>query len=440
MLNVGCVNYTIGNKILFVYSHNLFDLSPLYGTLKRMYDDALEIVTVLKKAGFLAYFAGGWVRDFVMGINSYDIDIATSATPEDVIALFKNTVPIGKAFGVVLVVLNDVGYEVASFRKDNLYIDGRRPSSIAFATPEEDASRRDFTINGLFFDPMEKKVHDFVGGQGDIHKKIVRSIGDPYGRFSEDRLRMIRAIRFSSRLGFTIDANTEQAITNLAGQLYPSVSKERVLQELKKMGAHFSFPAAIVELKRLQLLDVIFPSLKTVDLQTTAAISNKLSALSPEVPYVLILSCYFKDLHEAQVFKAFEDLKLSSQEKLDLLFALFCQKMIQQGPENIAKMDWVLFFSHPLQQAARFMIRAMSSSFTREVFEKNYKNLEPAIERKMKGLTLLTSRDLLDAGVLPGKAMGVLLREGEEVAILHDLKTKEEIFQLLQKSPAWPPV
>ena len=403
-----------------------------------MYDDALEIVSQLRKAGYKAFFAGGWVRDFIMDHPSKDIDIATSATPEDLIRLFKNTVPIGKAFGVVLVVLNDIGYEVASFRKDDLYIDGRRPSSVSFATPEEDALRRDFTINGLFYDPIEKKVLDFVGGVEDIQKKVIRSIGDPYARFTEDRLRMIRAVRFSSRLGFTIDSNTEGAAIFLADQLYPAVSKERVLQELKKMGTHPSFPKAIAELKRLQLLDRIFPLLKKIRYEEILSLSQKLQDLSPEVSYLLILSCFFKDFEEVEVMKSFEDLKLSSQEKLVLLFAFFCQNLINKGFEGITKSEWVQFFSHPMQLQARFLIRAMSSGFTREGFDQVFQSLAPAIERKIKGTALLGSQDLAEAGIAPGKTMGLLLKEGESLAIEKDLKSAEEVLNNLKNSTLWP--
>ena len=156
---------------------------------------ARYIVDTLAKAGFVAYYAGGWVRDFLLGHPSDDIDIATNAPPETIQALFPKTVPIGIAFGIVLVIVEGHPYEVATFRNDLEYQDGRRPLRIEFTTAEEDAKRRDFTINGMFYDPLQKTVLDFVGGQQDLQKQLVRAIGNPHARIAEDRLRMIRAIR-----------------------------------------------------------------------------------------------------------------------------------------------------------------------------------------------------------------------------------------------------
>src|SRR6185437_5720237 len=167
-----------------------------------MYEVATHIVKRLVEAGHLAYFAGGWVRDFLLNHPSDDIDIATSASVEEIQALFPKTIPVGIAFGIVIVVEKGHQFEVATFRKDRGYVDGRRPTGIDPASPEEDAQRRDFTLNGMFYDPLQKKVLDFVSGQEDLKKGIIRAIGNPHERFLEDRLRMMRAVRYGTRFGF----------------------------------------------------------------------------------------------------------------------------------------------------------------------------------------------------------------------------------------------
>jgi poly(A) polymerase len=195
-----------------------------------MHKKATQIVETLKEKGFIAYFAGGWVRDFLLGIDSDDIDIATNAPPETIEKLFPHTIPIGKAFGIILVIMNEHKYEVATFRKDIEYKDGRRPSAIEYTTAFEDAKRRDFTINGMFFDPLSEKVMDYVGGEEDLKKKIIRAIGNPHERIKEDRLRMLRAIRLSSKFDFEIEEKTKKAILAHSNELTPFVAIERFYQ------------------------------------------------------------------------------------------------------------------------------------------------------------------------------------------------------------------
>jgi len=202
---------------------------------------AAAIVKKLQEAGYIAYFAGGWVRDFILQKPSDDIDIASSATVEEIQRLFPKTIPVGVAFGIVIVVQDGHQFEIASFRKDRGYVDGRRPVGIDPATPEEDAQRRDFTINGMFYDPVQDKIFDFVDGIKDLKKGIIRAIGDPKARFTEDRLRMMRAVRYSTRFNFPIESDTLQAILSQAETLLPSVAMERIWQEFKKMSqfSHF---------------------------------------------------------------------------------------------------------------------------------------------------------------------------------------------------------
>ncbi|HEU5117502.1 MAG TPA: CCA tRNA nucleotidyltransferase, partial [Isosphaeraceae bacterium] len=221
---------------------------------------ARDVVARLRQSGYQALWAGGCVRDLLLGKNPDDYDVATSARPEDVIRLFPRTVPVGASFGVVIVrgprAAGQV--EVATFRTDGLYEDGRRPQSVTFSTPEEDASRRDFTINGMFYDPLEERIIDYVGGRHDLERKVVRAIGDPSTRFEEDKLRLLRAVRFTSRLSFSLDSGTRSAMIEMADKV-SKVSAERIAQELRKMLTHASRSRAVRLAEETGLLSVVLP-------------------------------------------------------------------------------------------------------------------------------------------------------------------------------------
>ena len=195
---------------------------------------ATELVRRLRAAGHEAYLAGGCVRDRLLGREPLDYDIATSAPPETVQALFPRTVPVGAQFGVVLVIADGMPVEVATFRSDAAYVDGRRPSAVHFGSAREDARRRDFTINALFLDPLTGEVVDFVGGQADLRAGIIRAIGDPRARIAEDRLRMLRAVRLAARLGFTIEPATLEAI-RAAASTVTDMAAERIGDEIVKI-------------------------------------------------------------------------------------------------------------------------------------------------------------------------------------------------------------
>ncbi len=194
----------------------------------------LHILRTLREAGHQALLAGGCVRDHLMGRMPTDWDVVTDAGPDIVMDLFEHTVPVGAKFGVVRVIMGDGICEVARFRKDDAYLDGRRPSAVHPASAEEDARRRDFTINGMFYDPLEKEVIDYVGGREDIERRCIRAIGDPRLRFEEDHLRLLRAVRFAARLGFEIEADTFDALQRLKSRIHRT-SAERIRSELTMM-------------------------------------------------------------------------------------------------------------------------------------------------------------------------------------------------------------
>ncbi|MDA8125553.1 MAG: CCA tRNA nucleotidyltransferase [Deltaproteobacteria bacterium] len=229
--------------------------------------EAAEIVRRLRKAGFEAFWVGGSVRDLIRGVEPQDFDIVTSARPQEVQALFSRTVPVGARFGVILVIEKGEPYEVATFRKEADYLDGRRPNVVSFATAKEDVLRRDFTINGLLMDPETGEIVDYVGGRADLAARTIRTIGDPDERFGEDHLRMLRAVRFAATLGFVIEPLTFAAIARRAAAI-GRISSERVREELTKLLAGGGARDGLELLEQSGLLMQLLPeaaALKGVD-------------------------------------------------------------------------------------------------------------------------------------------------------------------------------
>ncbi len=225
---------------------------------------AYNVVAVLRERGYQAFYAGGCVRDRLLGHIPDDYDVATDATPDIVLATFPRTFAVGAHFGVVLVAApqgdgTEIQTEVATFRTDGTYSDGRRPDAVQYATdPREDVQRRDFTINGMLYNPLADEVLDFIGGQSDLQAKLVRAIGNPQRRFTEDKLRMLRAVRFASRLGFALEPATEAAIREQATTIH-QVSPERVRDELTRMLTEGHAAQAFELLDRTGLLREVLP-------------------------------------------------------------------------------------------------------------------------------------------------------------------------------------
>lgn len=252
----------------------------------------------LRDASFTAYFAGGCVRDELLGRTPDDYDVATDATPEKIAALFSRTSQVGAHFGVQLVKFEHAAIEVATFRSDGAYSDNRRPDSVTFTTPREDALRRDFTVNALFLDPFGVPnapnaggaVIDFVNGLDDLAAKTIRAVGNPDARLAEDHLRALRAVRFAARLGFTIEPNTALAIRRHASQLL-GVSRERIGEEVRRMAAHPSRAAAAA------CMDMLALTRPALLLDSPASPTCKhLLALSPDAPLELALAAWALDL------------------------------------------------------------------------------------------------------------------------------------------------
>lgn len=244
-------------------------------------DSPLQVVRALKAAGHEAWLAGGCVRDLLLGSTPKDHDIATSATPSQVASVFRRTVPVQPELGVTLVLVGERRLEVTTFRTEGTYLDGRRPSHVGPATSAQDVQRRDFTVNGLLLDPETGEVVDHVGGVADLRSGVLRCIGSPHERFGEDHLRILRAIRFAVRLGFSIDAPTWEAMVHLSHHL-PRLSAERIRDELDRMFAQGPFARCLDFLLDSGSLGHILPDLAAV-LQDPDA-RSRLSRLCTRVP------------------------------------------------------------------------------------------------------------------------------------------------------------
>ena len=223
-------------------------------------ETALAIVRRLQDAGFSAFWVGGCVRDFLLGRPPGDYDIVTSALPEQIEALFRRTLPVGRKFGVIVVVEHRQPFQVATFRAEADYQDGRRPGRVVFGDAMADARRRDFTVNGLFYDPVSKQLHDWVGGEADLRARIIRTIGAPAERFGEDHLRLLRAVRFAAQLDFTLEADTFAALKAHAHKI-KGISAERIREELLKLLRPPHASRGLELLRQSGLLEQVLPEI-----------------------------------------------------------------------------------------------------------------------------------------------------------------------------------
>ncbi len=273
---------------------------------------AVQIVQTLVQAGHQAVFAGGCVRDMLRGVEPKDYDIATSARPKQVQALFAKSFSIGAHFGVIIVVADGHPFEIATFRRDGIYTDARRPDSVEFTDAEEDAKRRDFTVNGLFFDPLKDEVLDYVGGRADLDKKILRAIGDPAARFQEDHLRLLRAVRFATTLEFTIEEHTFRAICESSAGIR-TISAERIRDELSRILLHPTRVRGFDLLVDTGLMKEILPEIMRLkgceqppqfhpEGDVFVHTRTMLGMLPPDASLPLVLSVLFHDIAKPATF------------------------------------------------------------------------------------------------------------------------------------------
>lgn len=405
---------------------------------------ATAIVRKLAAAGHTAYFAGGWVRDYLMRHPSDDIDIATSASVEQIQALFPRTIPVGAAFGIVIVVEEGHHFEVATFRKESGYLDGRRPTSVESASPEEDAQRRDFTINGMFWDPLKQQLYDFVDGQIDLKKGVIRAIGNPHERFLEDRLRMMRAVRYSTRFGFPIEPQTMQAILDHAESLLPAVAMERVWQEFKKMSQFAHFDKGLITLHRLNLLPTIFPQLKDVSIEEIETRLAPLSAFPKEAPAIAELLELFPNHSLEDLFLLCDYLKLSRAERDLIRFFHQAKQMLLMPDEwqaQLEKIEWAQFYASPHSEMCLKIVAAHLPEQKRPAFlhlhKERRQSLNSAILHIQAQTPIVRADHLMKHGIAPGKKMGALLKEAERISVNDGIEDSNAIIQLLKNSPLW---
>jgi len=402
-----------------------------------VYKKAYYVVKTLQDAGFIAYFAGGWVRDFYLKHPSDDIDIATNATPEDIQKLFPKTIPVGVQFGIIIVRHEDIEFEVATFRKDLEYQDGRRPTKIEYTEAKEDAIRRDFTINGLFYDPITEKVFDFVEGKIDIEHKIIRAIGDAHERFFEDRLRMIRAIRYATRFNFTIEEKTKEAILAHCKELFPAVAIERVYQEFTKMHSYNNLRPSLLMLHQYNLLNVIFKELEGIDYEVLEKRLRPLSYFPEKSPVIGGLLLLFDDLSEEKIDDLADYLKISNQDRR---FAQFLFKSISFVRNTHEAREHAYFYADPFSKTVLEIIGALhpktKEDFLHEHIDRK-KSLSVHIERIENKSPLIQSKDILDLGVKPGPILGELLTEAERITINQDLSDRKVVLEKLKESSIW---
>ncbi|MFA9479304.1 CCA tRNA nucleotidyltransferase [Phycisphaerales bacterium AB-hyl4] len=391
-------------------------------------DAAMLIVRELRDAGHVAYFAGGCVRDALLGHEPKDYDIATDATPEQVRALLPRSRAVGEAFGVVLVRLGGNNVEVATFRSEWGYTDKRRPDHVIFTDAEHDAKRRDFTINGLFADPFERdadtggdRIIDYVGGRADLAARVVRAIGDPSERFSEDYLRMLRAPRFAARLNFDIEPRTAAAIRPLAKHL-GQISRERIGMEVQAMLAG-PRPALAVRMVHALRLDgpVLNEDHVDVPLHTLEALTRDASAL----PYATLLVGWLIDRqfagelsfervvnfagHEApaRLRRWRKALCLSNQhhDQAKAMLALL-PVAYRWSALDVARRKRLLAAS-AWPEALR-LLRALPAAREVAALERE---AQPLIEEGVAPPPLVDGNDLIKLGLTPGPAFGRLLEE-----------------------------
>jgi len=400
---------------------------------------AVEVVRKLRQARFEAYWAGGCVRDELLGRLPKDFDVATNARPPEIRRLFgrRRTLAIGAAFGVITVLgpKESGQIEVATFRQDAAYSDGRHPDSVAFSTAQADASRRDFTINGLFYDPIDEQVIDYVGGQEDLRRGVLRAIGNPHERFEEDKLRMLRAVRFCTTFGFSLEADTLSAIRRMASEIN-AVSAERIAIEIERMLVDPSRTVAVRLLLETGLAPAILPEIVPHDDAEQARLDRALAVLEKldQPSFPLVLAALLHDLTDLPgAERVCRRWRLSNQQTARVGW------LVAHGASlrDTRSMRWstlqpILIADgiEDLLALNEAMARAGSGDtsdveYCRSLLEQPREVLDPP--------PLLTGNDLIEHGVPSGPAYRALLHQVRNAQLDHQIHTKAEALELVER-------
>ena len=391
---------------------------------------ARRVAKRLREAGFEAYFAGGCVRDGLLGLEPDDYDIATSARPEEVLRVFPKARGVGEAFGVMLVRGDRHIFEVATFRTDVEYVDGRRPSSVRFATSREDAERRDFTINGLFEDPETGAIVDFVDGQADLERRVLRAIGDPALRFAEDHLRLLRAVRFAARYHLAIDARTAQSMRECGPKL-ALIARERIGLELRRMLEHPTRAVAAGLLEEYRLDGVVLGE------GPMHASAGRLGQLPPEARFELALLAWgldrqgsgvAADLAPGQLARWRNALVLSNGEEALIADMARCRRGLPGFFGERESRRKRLAARPGFADACR--LHAIDDPRAAAGVEEWRSRTDPAT---IAPLPLVTGDDLIGLGLAPGPRFRDLLERTYDAQLEGAVRTPEEAIELVRR-------
>jgi poly(A) polymerase len=439
---------------------------------------ASRIVEALRESGHSAYLAGGCVRDLLLGREPADYDIATSATPHEVMRLFPQTYAVGVQFGVVLVPVrsdsvtgerDNYAIEVATFRSDGAYSDGRRPDEVRFSSEGRlDVQRRDFTINGLLLDPITEEVLDYVGGREDLRLKTIRAIGEAHLRFTEDKLRLLRAVRFAARLGYKIEPRTFAAIRELAPQIH-QVSRERIRDEILKMLTEGQARRAFELLDQTGLLDQVVPEIKKMqgveqppqfhpegDVWTHTLML--LEGLPAGCSKTLALGALLHDVGKPPTFRRAPDrirfdqhaevgakmaeeicrrFRLSSDE-IEQVCALVANHMRFGDVTRMKESTFKRFVRLPEfhEHLELHRLDCLGSHRSLDLYEFTQDKLRNLPAEAIRPTPLLTGDDLIQAGYTPGPEFKELLTAVEDAQLEGSIRTKDEALALVLRKVA----
>lgn len=386
---------------------------------------AISVIERLRDKGFEALFAGGCVRDRLLGREAKDYDVATNAEPAQVMALFKRTLKVGARFGVVIVMVGQAQIEVATFRSDVAYVDGRRPTQVHFTTAQEDAARRDFTINGMFYDPVDDRLIDYVGGEADLKRRVICTIGLPDDRFQEDYLRMLRAVRFSAQLDFKIEPLTLEAMQRFAPRI-KKISQERISMELEGILCCENRAQGVRLLAETRLSDAIFVDITSEDLSRACDV---LSHMEAPVGYALGLAGLCVALDIGTALKQIEGLKLSGQQTRHVTYLLKHRGDLLNDTMSLAELKLLagdphcadlLVFQKAIQKANGESLEALTTFQTRVV---------ALGDIPLRPKPLLNGHDLMALGVPAGPKLGQLADDLYLAQLEDTVKTKEQAEQ-----------
>lgn len=437
----------------------VFKLPPFHG---EPFETAKGIVEHLRALGHRAFFVGGCVRDMVMGISPKEYDITTSAKPEEIMDIFPNTVPVGASFGVVLVIRNTYKFEVATFRRDESYSDGRHPDRVIYSTDErEDVTRRDFTINGMLYDPITEEVIDYVGGMEDLKRRLIRTIGNPYNRLNEDKLRMMRAVRFGARLGFEIEKDTLLAIEELA-HLISQVSAERIRDEILRIITQENPGFGLRLLRETGLLRHVLPEVDQMhgvpqppefhpegDVFThTCLVLDRLfeikkGDISPE----LAMGALLHDVGKPSTFTVTDRIRFNAHDRvgaemskrickrlrfsnrqIEIITSLVREHLRFKDVFNMRESTLKRFLGMPHfeDHLVLHLADCLASHGSTEAYDFVKKKLEELNQEEIRPKPILSGYDLIEMGYKPGPIFSEILDSLEEAQLEGIVKDKEE--------------